>query len=300
MVRQNGPGFTQYKRGRKMKKAESRSACSAYRVKHCWKNFTLIELLIVIAIIAVLASMLLPALTQAREKARQTGCNSNLKQIGTALASYSDDYKGFTVLHSDNANYILPRPRFQASGWGRPSWQWQLAPYLNLSDDVIFSVSRNYNHAFRCPSVQLDPNVGNKVVGNPGYNGEYCGVPGNAWGGTSTFCYVLNLPGYGTIENTGGDGVPRLLSSFRKPSALFAVLEGGQGGAVQTSHIDSSDGLDTWPQIYAGVQRLRYPHRGLSSNQLYADGHTGSIKGVIRSKKAGDEWEVRWGSKNKI
>ncbi len=58
--------------------------------KHC---FTLIELLVVIAIIAVLASMLLPALNRSREKARETSCLGNERQIGFALGLYVADWK---------------------------------------------------------------------------------------------------------------------------------------------------------------------------------------------------------------
>jgi len=80
------------------------------------KSFTLIELLIVIAIIAILAAMLLPALNQAREKARAAHCKGNLKQIGTGLLFYVDSYRDFLPMQYGN---------------GR-SWADQVRPFIGM------------------------------------------------------------------------------------------------------------------------------------------------------------------------
>jgi len=60
-------------------------------------GFTLIELLVVIAIIAILAAILFPVFASSREKARITSCQSNLKQIGIAFLSYTEDWDGVIV-----------------------------------------------------------------------------------------------------------------------------------------------------------------------------------------------------------
>lgn len=80
------------------------------------RAFTLIELLVVIAIIAILAAILFPVFSQAREKARQTGCTSNLRQIGTAMLMYMQDNDELMPDRRD-LKTSLPGGYLPWSGW---------------------------------------------------------------------------------------------------------------------------------------------------------------------------------------
>src|SRR5687767_6858142 len=83
------------------------------------RGFTLIELLVVIAIIAILAAILFPVFATAREKARQSQCLSNTKQIGTAITMYHQDY-----------DELMPLFWNGEPGAARRSWAGLSQPYV--------------------------------------------------------------------------------------------------------------------------------------------------------------------------
>ena len=105
-------------------------------------GFTLIELLVVIAIIAILAAILFPVFAKVREKARQTACLSNVKQLGLAFAQYSSDYD---EKNPNGINIYAP---------GGAGWAGEVYAYVKSTK------------VFQCP----DDNTGTSSFVSYGYN----------------------------------------------------------------------------------------------------------------------------------
>lgn len=119
------------------------------------KGFTLIELLVVIAIIAILAAILFPVFAQARAKARQASCLSNLKQIALGQIMYAEDYDGKWPIYGMAARCaIAPHrnwdPRSPYFGYGFVGSDGQ-AGYLYLPFQLLEGYIKN-REIWRCPS----------------------------------------------------------------------------------------------------------------------------------------------------
>ena len=196
------------------------------------KDFTLIELLIVIAIIAILAAMLLPALSKARETAYKISCANHLSSIGKAMLMYANDYQDY-----------LP-PYRSASVWGMPgNREWYagtpetglLAEYLQLNQkgQDIGTYGHNAGNAanpvsrgrISCPGLRALP-AGKLRIYGYGYNNNIYSGNGN-W--QDFKCrqgqfWFLRLPIQPFCQITtptlrhSGTGNPQMQSSLREMS----------------------------------------------------------------------------------
>jgi prepilin-type N-terminal cleavage/methylation domain-containing protein/prepilin-type processing-associated H-X9-DG protein len=188
------------------------AALKQYKPERRRSGFTLIELLVVIAIIAILAAILFPVFAQAREKARQTSCLSNMKQIGLAVMLYQADYDQSFPL--DTAEYKGEVYNYDIS------WVKFVQPYCsNLQ-------------IFDCPSGTFDPTTDGVPDANPAHSGlagwetiradrVFIGGPNTSYGIPPTQQYLL---GVSPITNYTYPTPPA--APYNEPPALWQGLAG--------------------------------------------------------------------------
>lgn len=243
---------------------------------HPKKGFTLIELLVVIAIIAILAAILFPVFAQARDKARQTSCLSNMRQIGTAINMYLQDYD--ETFHK--GNWInIPRPHVfppfgtltggsYIQGWSR--WPFFYYPYI-----------KNIQ-IFDCPS-------------SPDTIAE---LTNTNWGNDGNYAY--NYSGLTRDEGTP----PRILAELDEVASTFVVFDSGdaqvRAGTNNWSglleELDHNINCDDnrWTNGYSREGAFRHFKR---ANMTYADGHAKSAAWEeVLNRKADNvaPWMISW------
>ena len=106
------------------------------------KNFTLIELLTVIAIIAILAGMLLPALNNARKSARQSTCQNNMKTAGSAVQMYANEYNDYLIPSHTGTSY---------GSWSNYTWM-RLLGVCNIAYPELVNGVADQSR-FMCPEI---------------------------------------------------------------------------------------------------------------------------------------------------
>jgi prepilin-type N-terminal cleavage/methylation domain-containing protein/prepilin-type processing-associated H-X9-DG protein len=279
-------------------------------------GFTLIELLVVIAIIALLSAMLLPALARAKERGRQAGCFSNLRQVALASRLYMDDYNGSFFHHHegwvlDDGSQVdtLPASLSGVTGGGMGNsqaekpWIIFLQPYLQ-SRQVGF-----------CPA-DLSPRSTTLARDLASYNG---GITSAAQPPPASSELAIALRQHLSVENyllnsifthksaryalegvLNGFATETALSTLPNPNIImFSERNSEALDATDNSDYGSiiQDDYDTWVGEAALVRWgsgkygeqgwIRYNRHGRGANYVYFDGH---VEGKSWSKARLDQF----------
>ena len=208
------------------------------------RGFTLIELLVVIAIIAILAAILFPVFAKAREKARQTSCASNCKQMSLGVLQYVQDYDEHTpgCYGDSTVGGCPPLPPGPVSGSGGAGswWMWvdMIYPYVK-NTQIFYCPSNNggvsYNASqFAMPGSHTAFGLAVATIGHPSQCimlfdspglrscGEPAGLPlpgASGWG----YCYGTPAINEKGLPNAGANAADR---SRHNNGCNYAFMDG--------------------------------------------------------------------------
>ena len=244
------------------------------------RGFTLIELLVVIAIIAILAAILFPVFAQAREKARQTSCTSNTRQLSVGLLMYVQDYDEMWPRNDDCINGgTVALPGAPATAIGCTSapffgdrvnhykwWYWTY-PYVK-NVQINFCPSRTYDQAAWTNAAEID---------NAGY-GLNIAITGalNVWPKpAASFAYRNSWTG-GSLAGLGSSAEAMLMMETKLPAV-------GAYNVTQSGNIATSYPLATreyWAKLMKpkGVINKQFATHSDGVVVAYADGHSKWLK----------------------